>query len=393
MAIGFAKAIGTSSGSGRTPSRRFREGRFEMEDWIEVLGTLLMGAIDDAEAARQLGVAVDEIQRLKQVVAGDAAMLVPIAVDLATHRVELLDLAGIAYREPFFHETIEVRRRERPAGLNVEVDLNNLVSAARRYRTPPDGFIFHVGRCGSTLLANMLAASGEHLLIKEPELVSELIAHWLHAEDDQARQQREALVDATVRCLLGTAGSARYRVLKFAAWNIRMAGVLARLFPSTPAVFLYRSPLETVASMLFRPPAWFDLIGGPRPIQARFFPTVREAPEDAPLSAVMLFAHAWRSAAEAALALPPGRAILLDYGEMLVGAADAIKRVLTHLRQPFEPQTIAAIVAARTTYSKDGAAFDPAGAHRRPPLSATDEAQVRTIVGDVWTRLEARRLE
>jgi hypothetical protein len=334
------------------------------------------------------------MQRTNRTLVPENQKLVPIAVDLETRQVELLNLEGATYSEPFLQETVERRLREGPAPPSVKVDFESFLAAARRYPAAPDGFIFHVGRCGSTLLANMLTCSGEHLVIKEPGLVSDLIAGWLHAGDRSEQQPLEAMIDAAVRHLLGAAGDHRYKVLKFAAWNIRMAGALLRLFADTPSVFVYRPPAETVASLLFQRPAWFDLIYCPRSIQTRFFPTLSEIPGDTTLSPALLFAHAWRSAAEAALAQPPVRMLLLPYSELITAPADAIQQVLAHFRQVVDMGRTQAMADARSVYSKDPqgrAAFDPAGLHRRPALSPSDQAVVRVVTGDVWSRLETQR--
>src|SRR5947207_1337159 len=130
---------------------------------VEVLTRALIGALSDAEAADQLGLSVRQVRRLKTTLAseGPAALV---------H----------GNRERFFHQTVERWRRERPAALSVEIDLETFVLAAQRQPgRPPDGFVFHVGRCGSTLLANMLSASGQHLVIKESSGVNALMAGLL----------------------------------------------------------------------------------------------------------------------------------------------------------------------------------------------------------------------
>jgi hypothetical protein len=155
-------------------------------------------------------------------------------------------------------------------------------------------------------------------------------------------------------------------------------------------MFLYRSPIETVASLIFQRPAWFDLIERPRSIQALFFPSVRDVPEGSVLSPAALFAHAWRSAADAALALPPERLLLMRYGELIGDAEAAIRRVLAHFRHSVDPLLIEAMVASRITYSKDPAQrvyFDPKGGHRRPPLSPEQAGEVRAITGCVYRKL------
>ena len=156
---------------------------------------------------------------------------------------------------------------------------------------------------------------------------------------------------------------------------------------------MYRSPHETVASLLHQRPSWFDLIQCPRELQARFFPSVSALPKGA-LSPLALFAHAWRSAAEAALALPPERTLMVEYEELVLCSDSVLERVLRHCGQAQSRGTIQRMVAARFTYSKDPAgtaAFDPKGTHRRPALSAPERAEVDSVTHDLWTRLEARR--
>src|SRR3954471_23087902 len=126
----------------------------------------------------------------------------PVAVDVEAGHVELVDLDGASYREAFFHETMERHLRERPALRPVKVEFSDFLQIARPYLKAPDAFLFHLGRCGSTLLANMLSASGDHLLIKEPPIVSDLISYWLRAEAAPARRRLEVLLDASLRSLV-----------------------------------------------------------------------------------------------------------------------------------------------------------------------------------------------
>src|SRR5262249_10647978 len=150
----------------------------------------------------------------------------PVGVDVENGHVELLDLDGETYGEPFFHETVERRLRERHALRPVKLDFRDFLHAAGHYRKAPDAFLFHLGRCGSTLLANILAAPRDHLRLKEPPIVSDLISYWLRATAGPARHDLEVLLDASLRSLTAINGSQRYKVLKFAAWNVRMAGPL-----------------------------------------------------------------------------------------------------------------------------------------------------------------------
>jgi hypothetical protein len=324
----------------------------------------------------------------------DAASLVPIGFDSDTGLVRFLEMRGVLQREPFFHETVARARRERADALDVEVSLPAFVRSSERRPALPSGFLFHTGRCGSTLLANMLSASGEHVVVKEPDVVSDLMAAALNAPGAQEAQALEAALGAAVSALVATAlPAAPHRWVKLAAWNVRLARPLLERFPSAPAVFVYRSPREAVASLLHQRPSWFDLIECPRALQARFFPTVATVPEGR-LAPVSLFAHAWRSAAEAALALAPERTLLVEYRTLVSRPEAIIEQVLRHSHQTQSLGALEKMVAARSMYSKDPAGtstFDPKGTHRRPELSASDSAQVDAIAGESWEKLELRR--
>jgi hypothetical protein len=320
----------------------------------------------------------------------DHARLVPVAIDPDQDRVDLLAMRGVKYAEPFFHETVSRRRREFAGAPGAVIDIETFQKAASHHQQHPGAFIFHTGRCGSTLLANLLSATRRHVLIKEPRPVSDPIAAWLTTDDPESRRRMALLVSAAVRHLSGTAGARRYKVFKLAAWNVRLADILMNLFPKTGSVFVYRSPLEVVASLMFQPPAWLDLIYCPRKLQCCFFPSLKEVPEHEPLTPPLLFAHAWRSCAEAALAQPSGRMLLVEYSQMVLNPTRTVERVLAHLNHEVSAGCLSSVARAATTYSKDPlgkAAFDPAGAHRRPALAASEESCVREITANTAARL------
>jgi hypothetical protein len=112
----------------------------------------------------------------------------------------------------------------------------------------PSGFIFHMSRCGSTLVSRMLASLSRVKVISEaPPLDDVLRANCL--------QWLRWMVAA-----LGqrTAASTHY-VLKLDAWHIRSLPLIRQAFPDTPWIFLYRDPLEVAVSQLRSP----GLLGAP----------------------------------------------------------------------------------------------------------------------------------
>lgn len=116
----------------------------------------------------------------------------------------------------------------------------------------PSAFIFHASRCGSTLLAQMLARLDSHIVLSEPPPLDQLLrAHYVSPLEDAA--QRAAI--GAMLSALGQRrdGRASRLVVKLDAWNIHELPLLRRCFPDTPWVFLYRDPLEIAASHLQQP--------------------------------------------------------------------------------------------------------------------------------------------
>jgi hypothetical protein len=318
---------------------------------------------------------------------------VPVAIDFVGAKVELLDLRDATFEEPFFRESVERARRERPQDTPLVVDLPLFVLSAARHPAPPDAFVFHVGRCGSTLLVNMLVRSGDYIALKEPDILNELVAQWITTAEKRA--QIELVTAATIRTLLGEIATNRRRLLKFAAWNVQMAIPLLRMFPKTPAVFVVRSPAETVASQLHTPPAWIDIVRAPRRVQARFFPSIAGVPELERISPACLCAHAWRSAVEAARAVPAGRLLTIGYEELVTQPAATLRRLFVAWGRALEDDALERMTGALDHYSKDpnGAEpFEPLGPHRRPPLSAAQRSEVDAVAYDLWLAVDSGAL-
>ena len=322
------------------------------------------------------------------------AGFMPVAIDLNGRRVRLLDLRGVDCREYWFPQTVRRWREEHPEAAQVELDLEAFAAAARLDPgRPPAGFIFHVGRCGSTLLANMLAVPDDHLVIKESATVSILLQRLLEPADDAQRQEAEALIALALPSMARSEpGTERRLFFKLSTWDIQLADSLHRLFPTTPALFLYRDAPSVVASRLASPHDR-SLAERPGAIQERLFPSLRAAPRE--LSAVGFRAHMWRSAVEAALTVPPHRLLMLDYADLVADPAPILACLLAHFGLRNGHEIVAAMCAVQRIYSKDPdgrAEFDPAGAHYRPRLDSAQEAEVAAVIGDLPRRLADRRL-
>jgi hypothetical protein len=149
---------------------------------------------------------------------------------------------GITFDEPFFTQTIE-RALKVPFSLlfRPETSIDELEGLEPGLE--PNGFVFHVSRCGSTLISGMLAAVPEHLVISEPIPVDNALRLPL-PRADKVRLLR-AIVSALGR---RRRGDERAYVLKLDAWSACHLGVVREAFPNVPWIFVSREPIEVLAS-------------------------------------------------------------------------------------------------------------------------------------------------
>jgi hypothetical protein len=119
----------------------------------------------------------------------------------------------------------------------------------------PAGFIFHMSRCGSTLVSQMLAALPENRVLSEPTAINAVIRAALL----DGRIPRATLVEwlRTVVGLLGCPldGEGRY-LIKLDCWHVLALPLIVEAFPETPWIFLYRDPAQVLVSQARSPGAW-----------------------------------------------------------------------------------------------------------------------------------------
>lgn len=117
---------------------------------------------------------------------------------------------------------------------------------------PPSGFIFHMSRCGSTLVAQMLAALSHNIVVSEASPIDAVV---------RARHWRPDLSDDThaawLTWMIGALGQARAGernyFIKLDCWHTAQLPLFARAFPDVPRIFLYRDPVEVLVSQLRMP--------------------------------------------------------------------------------------------------------------------------------------------
>ncbi len=127
--------------------------------------------------------------------------------------------------------------------LRPRTSLQALAACAQRVpRAQPAGFIFHLSRCGSTLLSGCLSELDEAVVFSESPVLTEVLV-------DPALSPQEKR--AHVQCLIDLKASlfpGRRVVVKWNAWDIFHAQLLRGAYPAVPVVALVRDPVEILAS-------------------------------------------------------------------------------------------------------------------------------------------------
>lgn len=117
----------------------------------------------------------------------------------------------------------------------------------------PSGFVFHMSRCGSTLISRLLATSPRVLVMSEPGPLDAVIRC---GDPDIPRSQRVEWIRWMVSALGRPRHSESHYVIKLDCWHMLDWDLLREAFPDTPWIFVYRDPLEVLASIERRPSYW-----------------------------------------------------------------------------------------------------------------------------------------
>jgi hypothetical protein len=151
---------------------------------------------------------------------------------------------GLAFDEPSYAQTVE-RALSRPFGLLFRQETPIGTLDRLEPGLEPSGFILHASRCGSTLVARMLAAVPQHLVVAEPMPVDQVLRAGAPVAD-RVRWLR-GIVSALGR---RRRGDERAYVLKLDAWSVCSFDIVRLAYPDVPWVFLVRDPVEVLVSHL-----------------------------------------------------------------------------------------------------------------------------------------------
>lgn len=178
---------------------------------------------------------------------------IPYKLEIVDQEVSVLwlDLEDRFIAEPFFDETIldnRVYAKNKGRGRLVsQSDIRSLCEwAARIDASTVTAFIFHVSRCGSTLLSQCLVADQKHVVIPEALLLDEILQMDEALLPDGISKER--FFKATLTFLGQKRLGQEQLFIKLDSWHIHKYNLLRRWFSDTPFYFLSREPKAIIKS-------------------------------------------------------------------------------------------------------------------------------------------------
>ena len=153
--------------------------------------------------------------------------------------------------EPFFEISLR-RAMARPFNrmFRYRMALDDIADdGAIQQSLAPAGFIFHMSRCGSTLVSQMLAALPHNVTISEAAPIDAAVQLGFTAGLVEDRQRR-LLIAMTAAFGRRRAGDERHYFVKLDSWHALALPLFRRAFPSVPWIFLYRDPVEVLVSQM-----------------------------------------------------------------------------------------------------------------------------------------------
>lgn len=253
--------------------------------------------------------------------------------------VDWLHFAGAALDEPFYAQSVR-RAAARPFNrlFRTGLGLADFLAGAPAAAPAPAGFIFHMGRCGSTLAARLLGAAAGLSVLSEPSPL-----------DAAAATGDPALLRATIAALAPAPA-----IVKLDSRHALLLPLYRAAFPTVPWLFVHRDPVEVLVSLEREPLS--PLAGVP-------------AGEDARLLGAIC--------AAAVAGLAAGGGLAVDYRDL----PGALPAMLAHLGLPAGEADLSAPIARDAKRPAEPFAADAAAkqAAASPAIRAAAAAHVAPI--------------
>lgn len=310
-------------------------------------------------------------------------MPIRVFVDGGRVMVDWCHMGDTRFADPFFTDTVERRLRD-PFALTFrrQTPIEALVEMESGHPgVPVAGLVFHMSRCGSTLVSQLLSRVAANLVFSEPPPVAGLILALLQLPGITGEQSVAWLRALVAAMAQPRSDEERRCFVKFDTWEVMALPLIRRAFPDVPWVFLHRDPVEVLVS--HQRDRGAQMLPGPFPPWLFGIPTG----ELGALSVDEYGARVLASCCEAALAH-------LEDGGRAVAYRDLPEAAWTSIAEHFALRLPAQDVermraAAGFDAKRPDRTFVADSAAKRLAASASLRDAAERWVAPVWSRLEA----
>ncbi|MEP7144857.1 MAG: sulfotransferase domain-containing protein [Ferruginibacter sp.] len=156
-----------------------------------------------------------------------------------------------SFTEPFFDDTISVCRKleENRKPYKIVAGLQMMTEwSADMQVIPPSAIIFHVSRCGSTLLSQILSLDETNIVLSEVPFFDEVLRLPFKTKPIETIAVSNYL-GAAIKCYSRVrTGKERHLFIKTDSWHLHFYSLIRTLYPAVPFILLYRDPGEVILS-------------------------------------------------------------------------------------------------------------------------------------------------
>lgn len=154
-----------------------------------------------------------------------------------------------AFTEPFFDDTIAACRMlpENSYQAKSMSSTAELAWRAAQVETiEPTAFIFHISRCGSTLISQLLGMQPSNIVLSEVPFFDDLLRY---GKKHDRMQEVLPQLKAAIALYAAKRNEKHERLfIKTDSWHIHFYKELRALYPHVPFFLLYRKPAEVLRS-------------------------------------------------------------------------------------------------------------------------------------------------
>ena len=153
------------------------------------------------------------------------------------------------FTEPFFDDTIS-SRRGLPENGYLQKRMSSIDDLTDRVQElqviEPTAFIFHISRCGSTLISQLLGIQPSNIILSEVPFFDDLLRFG-------KKQHCMTRILPHLKAAIGLYGAKRNAdhqqlFIKTDSWHIHFYKELRTLYPTVPFFLMYRKPNEVLRS-------------------------------------------------------------------------------------------------------------------------------------------------